>query len=741
MAKQHKVLMTLMGMEIGGAETHVLELSKTLKLMGVDVHVVSNGGVYVKELEDCGIQHHRVPLHNKQFINVFSSYRALKKIIVENNFTLVHAHARIPAFICGLLQKRLKFKLVTSAHLDFSVAFPFNLLSNWGDKVLAVSNDIKEYLLANYKVEERNISTTVNGIDTQKFSPDVDFSALVDEFGLRHDSFKILCIGRLDLNRVSARAAYTLVEVAEGVREATNRDIEIILVGDGPDFAPLKEKVDALNEKSENGKFIHMTGQRTDINKFCAMADVFINPSRGALEAMSAGTPAILAGNQGYIGILDETTVTIAVGTNFTCRNCGETTPDKLRRDLLILLNKPDDELKALGEFSRNLVCDNYSLERMATDAIRVYDKVFEPDKPVNIVISGYYGYNNSGDDIMLKSIVQNLRALRDDLNLTVLSPKPKETRAQFGVDAVHRFNLLSVFRRLRKARLLITGGGNLIQDETSTQSLLYYLLVINTARWLGVKNMLYAKGIGPVNRRGNIERVRRSINKVDLITLREGGSLEVLKAIGITQPETHVTADAAFALPLTDGGEAHLQELGITGEYFCIALRPWAHNPPGLEATVAAFADHVVETYGYKAVFVPMRPEQDCDIAKKVIGLMKHPAVFVETSPKGYEVARAVLGLSSFALCMRLHGLIYAMERGVPTIGLEYNSKIRGFMEAMGQEWYVPVEDTSESTLVEMAKEIHGNKAEISARIYEAGSRLRELAQRNAELCVELIK
>jgi len=113
-----------MGMEIGGAETHVLELSKTLQRMGLDVHVVSNGGVYVHELEECGIKHYRVPLHNKQFINVFSSYRAIRKIILENDIRLVHAHARIPAFICGLLQKRLKFQLVTTAHLDFSVAFP-----------------------------------------------------------------------------------------------------------------------------------------------------------------------------------------------------------------------------------------------------------------------------------------------------------------------------------------------------------------------------------------------------------------------------------------------------------------------------------------------------------------------------------------------------------------------------------------------------------------------------------------
>ena len=734
MTKPHKVLMTLMGMEIGGAETHVLELSKTLKHMGLDVHVVSNGGVYVKELEDCGIKHYRVPLHNKQFINVFSSYRALKKIILENDINLVHAHARIPAFICGLLQKRLKFKLVTSAHLDFSVAFPFNLLSNWGDKVLAVSSDIKDYLLENYKVQERNISLTVNGIDTNKFNPDIDVADIKAELGLLPDTCKIVCVSRMDKDR--SLPAHLLTEIAEDLAASTDRNIEIVLVGGGDELKIIEEKADAVNARAGR-KLIHVAGQRIDINKFMALSDIFVNVSRAALEAMAAGSPAILAGNQGYLGVINDKTKPAAVETNFTCRNCGDTTAEKLSMDLKNLLSMSVGELAALGEYSRNLILSEYSLERMAQDAIHVYDKIFEPDNPVNVVISGYYGYNNSGDDIMLKSILQNLRARKDNLNLTVLSPKPRETRRQFGVDAVHRFNLLAVFMRLRKAKLLITGGGNLIQDETSTQSLLYYLLVINAARFLGVKNMLYAKGIGPINRRGNIGRVRRSIDKVDLIALREGGSLNVLEEIGITKPEIHVTADAAFALPPATGDDVDLAEYGIMKPFFCVALRPWAHNPPDLEAQVARFADHMVETYGYQAVFVPMRPEQDSDIARRVMAQMKHPGIFLD---HGHNVGRSVLGQASFAICMRLHALIYAMEKGVPAIGLEYNTKIRGFMEAMGQKWHMPVEETNGETLMAFAKEIHDNKAEISAEIFESGCRLRQLSARNAELCIDLL-
>jgi len=731
-----KILMTLMGMEIGGAETHVLELSKTLQRMGLDVHVVSNGGVYVRELEDCGIKHYRVPLHNKQFINVFSSYRAVRKIVVENDIGLVHAHARIPAFICGLLQKRLKFKLVTTAHGQFSVAFPFNMLSNWGDKVLAISQDIKDYLLAHYKVREENISLTVNGIDTDKFSPDTDPAGLIEELGLRPDTKKIVSVCRLDSLDSISLPAYKLIEAAEGIAKA--HDIEIIIVGDGDDYDDIKAAAERVNSHTGR-KLIHTIGQRTDINRFLAIADVFVNAARASLEAMSAARPVILAGGAGYMGILNEDSKDDAVRTNFTCRGYEPVTAKKLEKDIKTLLQMPDHEKAALGQMGRELVKSLFSLEKMAKDSIAVYEETLKPP-PHNVVISGSYGVNNSGDDIILQSIVQNLRSYHKDINITVLSSNPKETRARFGVDAIYRFNFVWVFLRLIRTGLLITGGGNLIQDETSTKSLIYYLWVINTARRLKTKNMLYAKGIGPINHAGNISRVRRSLNRVDLITLRENESLDVLKEIGITGPHVYLTADAVFALPPASDCSNYLAELGVTGPFFAISLRSWAHNPPDLEKQVAAFADHIVETYGYQAVFVPMRADQDVDISRKAMALMKQPAVLAEPAPQDFNQARAVMGAATFALAMRLHALIYAMEKGVPCIGLVYSPKIRQFMEYMGQSWHMPVEETNTAILVQYAEEIHGDMKRISADIYEAACNLRELSARNAKLCVELI-
>jgi len=739
---QPKILMTLMGMEIGGAETHVLELSKTLKRMGLDVHVVSNGGVYVKELEECGVKHYRVPLHNKQFINVFSSYRAIRKIIVENDIRLVHAHARIPAFICGLLQKRLKFQLVTTVHGQFSVAFPFNRLSNWGDRVFAVSQDLKDYLLTHYKVKEENISLTVNGIDTDKFSPDIDPGDLAGELGLRPDTVKILSVSRLDSLDSISLPAFTLIEIAEEL--ARDLSIEIIIVGDGDDYQGVKAGANEVNARVGR-KIVHVTGRRTDVNRFLVLADVFVNCARASMEALSAARPVIMAGGAGYIGILTEKNIDAAISTNFTCRGYEAVTGAKLTSDLRQLLAMPDGERASLGVMGRELVKDRFSLERMATDSINLYQEMFAKAprlrrRQTNVVISGYYGYHNSGDDMLLQSIVENLQAYRDDLSLTVLSLNPKDTRAQFNVNAIHRFNFISVFWQLRKTGLLITGGGNLIQDETSTKSLIYYLLVINMARRLGAKNMLYANGIGPVYRPVNVRRARRALNKVELVTLREPESLEALSQICVSGPEVHVTADAALALPPADSCAELLRKVGVTGPFFAVNLRSWPHNPPDLEEQVAEFTDHVVETYGYQAVFVPMRLDQDSDISHRVMALMKNPSVFIEPDLHDYNQARAIMSAADFALAMRLHALVYAMEKGVPGIGLVYSPKVRQFMDSMGQSFHMPVEETQAKKLMEFAQTIHRDYGKISADIYAAADKLRELSARNAELCIELI-
>ena len=362
-----KILLVTMGMDIGGAETHILELAKELKRRKNEVIVVSNGGKYVEELEASEIEHIWAPLHNKKIGNMMKSYKILKDIILERKIDLVHSHTRISSFICGQLKKKIDFPFVTSAHWTFKVTPLLKLMTNWGENVIAVSEDIKEYLMNNYGVHSENIFVTVNGIDTEKFSKFVDYNDIAKEFEYNKDSNRIVYISRLDESR--ALAAKQLVNIAEKLNEKID-DLEIVIVGGGDVFEEISQKVNAINEKLGK-KLIKLTGARTDINKFAASGTIFIGVSRAALEAMACEQPVIVAGNEGYLGIFDESKLDKGIETNFCCRGLEMSSEELLERDILDLMAKENKE--EYGKYNRETVKKYYSVEKMTDDCEKAY--------------------------------------------------------------------------------------------------------------------------------------------------------------------------------------------------------------------------------------------------------------------------------------------------------------------------------------------------------------------------------
>ena len=80
-----------------------------------------------------------------------------------------------------------------------------------------------------------------------------------------------------------------------------------------------------------------------------------------------------------------------------------------------------------------------------------------------------------------------------------VLSSKPNETYEDYKVKAISRFNLFKIRKHMKKAEMLVFGGGTLIQDTTSSKSLFYYLTILKIAISEKLKIMIYANGIGPL--------------------------------------------------------------------------------------------------------------------------------------------------------------------------------------------------------------------------------------------------
>ena len=222
--------MALNGLDIGGAETHVVELSKELARRGYRIVVASAGGVYEEELRKAGIKHYKVPMNKRKIGDMKKAYSLLKKIIVQEKIDIVHAHARIPGFLCGLMHKKLNFTFVTTAHWVFDTSKGLKYITNWGQRSVAVSDDIKQYLINNYGIKAENIYVTINGIDTDKFSPDNKGESVVKELGLCENENRVVYVSRMDEDR--ALAAQQLIEITEKLNKKID-NLKVIIAGGG----------------------------------------------------------------------------------------------------------------------------------------------------------------------------------------------------------------------------------------------------------------------------------------------------------------------------------------------------------------------------------------------------------------------------------------------------------------------------------------------------------------------------
>lgn len=707
-----------MGLDIGGAETHIVELAKELRRRGHEVLAVSNGGVYTAELEAAGIRHVWAPLHRRSLVPMLKSYFILKKTIRREKPDIVHAHARIPGFLCGLVRKTVKFPFVTTAHWVFDAGGALRFLTNWGEKTVAVSDDIKTYLQDNYGIDEKNIFVTINGIDTDKFSPHVSGERVRSEFGIPADAPVVAHVSRMDESR--ALAAKTLIEAAEEL-DALIPGVTILMAGDGDRFSELSEAARRVNERLGR-KGVILAGARTDINEFVAAGDVFVGVSRAALEAMSAAKPCVVAGNEGYLGIFTLEKLDEAVASNFCCRGSAAMDKASLVRDIAALFSLSEAQRADLGNDGRTVILERYSVKRMADDTVEAYRAATTPRK---IVMSGYYGFGNAGDEAILESVLGSIRRTMPDAEVTVLSRDPALTAKTYGCLAAPRFDPLALWRTVSRCDILISGGGSLLQDVTSTRSLLYYLHIIRMAERRHKRVLLVSNGIGPVRRSLNRRLVAHAVRKADIVTLRDPESLTELAQMGVARDDMTVTADPVFLL--TPAGEERgreiLRDAGVPeGKFAAVSVRPWGDD--GFTEKLARVCDRLHDAYGLAIVFITMQPGRDDAESARIADKMTAPAYIL---PGGFTARElmSVISESELVLSMRLHSLIFAACMAVPAVGFSYDPKLDAYLAMLGQPSAGSVEDFTAESALTAARQIMENRQE----------RVRDLKKKRADM------
>ena len=360
-----------------------------------------------------------------------------------------------------------------------------------------------------------------------------------------------------------------------------------------------------------------------------------------------------------------------------------------------------------------------------------------------DVMISGYYGFKNSGDDAILLAIIDNLRKIKKDVRIVVLSKSPEDTATNYGVDSINRFNLFKVISTMKKTKLFLNGGGTLITDITSTRSLVYYLATIYLAKLNGLKVMLYANGIGPISRGFNRHFTAKILNLVDVITLREEASGLELESLGVKKPDILVTADPALGLAPADSAEIEklLSKEGISADNPLIGffIRKWAGYDE-YSYIIAQAADYIEERYNAKSVFIPLHFPSDLSVAEDIASKMKH-APFILRGRYGVDVTLGVMKRLDLVFGMRLHALIYSVSLSIPVIGLIYDPKVQGFLEYVKQPSAGNVADLDLENLKRLIDQVWSNKTAIALQLTEGNKLLKQKAFENARIAIELLE
>lgn len=359
------MLLALMRLDIGGAETHVVVLARHLVELGYRVIVASNGGRFERVLEESGIRHYRVPLHNTRLSSILKSILLLRRIVRDEGVEIIHAHARIPAFVAAAMGRPRHVHLITTAHSNF---MGLRRLTRWGEKTIAVSEDIRDHLISYFRLSPERIVVIPNGIDTEFFSPDAG-GVLEREEG----ATLISLVSRLDGKL--AEVAVQLITACDLLYDSFP-GLRLFIVGDGDGYEAVRESASGVNAR-RGREVVSLLGARTDVNRIMASSDLVVGVSRVALEAMACARPVLLAGGQGFGGLLDAKNALEFRKDNFTGRCTGtECSVERLVAALQEFLRKDAAWRRETGLFLRRLVVEHYDSRAMAREVARVYEEI-----------------------------------------------------------------------------------------------------------------------------------------------------------------------------------------------------------------------------------------------------------------------------------------------------------------------------------------------------------------------------
>jgi polysaccharide pyruvyl transferase CsaB len=359
----------------------------------------------------------------------------------------------------------------------------------------------------------------------------------------------------------------------------------------------------------------------------------------------------------------------------------------------------------------------------------------------MRVLLSGYYGFGNLGDEALLEVIVAQLRGRFPRVDIEVLSATPEQTSNQFNVAATPRWNMRAVREAIERADVVVSGGGGLLQSATSLRSVVYYAAILREAVKRGRKAMIFAQSIGPLDVLGRLV-VRRFCRGVNRATVRDARSRALLRSL-LTNTPVEQTADPVFLYDLPDENiDLSREGLGRESEPYAIfSVRKTASLKDGI-ATFARAADRLYDEHGVRVAFLPLGGVADAEVSTSVIRACKTaPMLLPECS---LAKAAAIIRGARVVVGMRLHALIFAARFAVPFLAVPYDPKVSALTEDLAyplEPLWVPGRQVLPASAVDaLVDRLMSQHDALAAHLRERIDVVRGAAARNFDVLGELI-
>lgn len=366
------VMQVLPALVTGGVERGSIDMAIAAKQAGWRSYVVSSGGPMVRELIRAGIEHIEAPVDRKNPIIMRRNVHLLTRLARKYQVSVIHARSRAPAWSAKAAAQKTGAAFLTTFHGTYNFGNPlkksYNSVMTQGDRVIAISEFIRDHIIENYKTDWARLRVIHRGIDTSVFNPKAVSAErvikLATEWRLPDDVPVILLPGRLTRWKGQSLLLNALSRLKD-------RSYRCLLVGSDQGRENYRGELEKLVEKLGLQGSVHLVGDCNDMAAAYKIADVVVSAStdpeafgRVAVEGQALGRPVIAPRH----GAAPEQIKHGETGWLFTPDDA-----DDLARVLAEALDLDEAARDRLHEASIANVNANFTKEQMCRKTLDVY--------------------------------------------------------------------------------------------------------------------------------------------------------------------------------------------------------------------------------------------------------------------------------------------------------------------------------------------------------------------------------